>query len=969
MRYPLLHFVSILLFCPLLAKSGGPTLNDDVLGLIVFKADLHDPYSKLASWNEDDDDPCGWIGVKCNPRNNRVTELNLAGFSLSGKIGRGVLQLGFLRKLSLAKNNFSGTLNPKLSELDSLWTVDLSENNLSGSIPDGLFEQCRSLRAISLANNAFSGIIPPSLGSCSSLVALNLSSNRLSGPFPSVLWSLYGLRLLDLSGNSLVGEMPAGIDRLYNLRTLSLRGNRLSGRVPEDIGGCMLLKSLDLGENLFTGSIPDAMRKLSMCSYLSLGSNSLSGEVPFWIGEMKSMKILDLSNNELSGWVPSKIGDLILLEKLDFSRNRITGSLPESMGSCKSLRDVDFSFNSLTGNLPSWVFQLGLQRISLSGNQMSGVIKVPANAGQSISILDLSRNAFSDGVPFDIASIRGLKLLNLSSNSLTGSVPGSIGRLKSVEVLDLSGNQLNGSIPPEIGGAVSLIELNLKKNLLTGEIPMQIGNCSSLISLILSENNLTGPIPPTLANLSNIQIIDLSLNILTGTIPKQLSNLPHLLSFNISHNLLSGDLPAGNFFNTIAPSSLSDNPGLCGSIVNRSCSTVLPKPIVLNPNSSSSTNPSNPAFSPGNLRHKKIIFSISVLVAIGAAALIALGIVTVTILNIRVRTAASQSAAALAFSDDYYSHSPGSDANSGKLVMFSGNDLDFSAGAHAILNKDCELGRGGFGTVYKTILRDGRPVAIKKLTVSSLVKSREDFEKEIKKLGKLRHSHLVTLEGYYWTPSLQLLIYEFISGGSLYKHLHESSVQNHLSWQQRFDIILGTARSLAHLHRMNVIHYNLKSSNILIDDTGEAKVGDYGLAKLLPMLDRYVLSSKIQSALGYMAPEFACKTVKITEKCDIYGFGVLVLEIVTGRRPVEYMEDDVVVLCDVVRGALEEGRVEECVDGRLGGKFPVEEAIPVMKLGLICTSQVPSNRPEMSEVVNILELIRCPQDSQDEELS
>lgn len=292
--------------------------------------------------------------------------------------------------------------------------------------------------------------------------------------------------------------------------------------------------------------------------------------------------------------------------------------------------------------------------------------------------------------------------------------------------------------------------------------------------------------------------------------------------------------------------------------------------------------------------------------------------------------------------------------------MFSGEIPDFPSGAHAILNKESELGRGGFGTVYRTFLGDGRPVAIKKLTVSSLVKSQEEFAREIKNLGKIRHPNLVSLQGYYWTQSLQLLINEFVSGESLHKALHESPVADTLSWNERFDIILGIAKSLAHLHRHNVIHYNLKSSNVLIDGSGEPKVADYGLARLLPMLDRYVLSSKIQSALGYMAPEFACGTVKITEKCDVYGFGVLVLEILTGRRPVEYLEDDVVVLCDVVRGLVEGGRAEDCVDTRLRGKFSAEEVVPVVKLGLICTSHVPSNRPEMGEVVKILEMIRCP---------
>lgn len=478
----------------------------------------------------------------------------------------------------------------------------------------------------------------------------------------------------------------------------------------------------------------------------------------------------------------------------------------------------------------------------------------------------------------------------------------------------------------------------------------------------LAHNKINGPIPSSLEKLTYLQTVDLSFNELTGTLPKQLANLVHLQSFNISHNKLEGELPAGNFFNTIALSSVSDNPSLCGAAVNRTCHTKLPKPIVLNPNSTDAT----PGTAPQTFQNRKKILSISALIAIGAAAAIVIGVIAITVLNLRVRASTYRAPVALTFSGgDDFSHSSSNDNDSGKLVMFSG-DPEFSTGTHALLNKDCELGRGGFGAVYRTMLKDGRSVAIKKLTVSSLVKSQDDFEREVKKLAKVRHDNIVTLDGYYWTQSLQLLIYEYVSGGNLYKHLHEISGGNYLSWNERFEVILGAAKGLSHLHQMNVIHYNLKSSNILIDESGAAKVADYGLARLLPMLDRYVLSSKIQSALGYMAPEFACRTVKITEKCDVYGFGVLVLEVVTGKRPVEYMEDDVVVLSDMVRGALDEGRVEDCVDARLQGKFPSEEAIPVMKLGLICTSQVPSNRPDMMEVVNLLELIRCPSDGQDE---
>ncbi|KAF9595770.1 hypothetical protein IFM89_003512 [Coptis chinensis] len=959
----------ILVLAPGLVSSVGSALNDDVLGLIVFKADLKDPNLKLTSWNEDDENPCNWVGVKCNPRNNRVSELVLDGFSLSGRIGRGLIQLQFLRRLSLAKNNFTGTVNPKLASLEDLRVIDLSENSLSGTIPDEFFRQCRYLRAVSFAKNQLSGQIPSSLSSCSTLAGVNFSSNQLSGPLPAGVWSLNGLRSLDLSDNMLDGEIPKGIQGLLNLRAISLQKNRFTGPLPDDIGGCSLLKVLDFSKNSLSGSLPDSMQKLSSCSYLDLHGNLLVGELPAWIGGLTNLQILDLSGNGFLGKIPDTMGNLQSLQVLNLSKNTFNGVLPESITNCPSLSAVDFSRNSLTGDLPGWIFGLGLQTILLSENSLSGTIENPSSPSmkasyQKLQVLDLSGNAILGEIPWDIGVFTSLLSLNMSRNSLGGAIPTSIGELRAVNVLDLSENQLNGSIPSQIGGAVFLKELKLQNNHLAGNLPVQIGKCSSLTSLILAQNKLAGPIPAAIANLTNLQYVDFSVNNLSGSLPKQLANLPHLLSFNISHNHLQGELPAGGFFNLISPSSISDNPSLCGSVANRSCPAVLPKPIVLDPNTTSDSSSSG-SFSP-NLRHKKIIFSISALIAIGAAVVIALGVIAVTVLNLHVRSSTSRSAAALALSGgDDFSRSPTTDANSGKLVMFSG-DPDFSAGAHALLNKDCELGRGGFGAVYKTVLRDGQPVAIKKLTVSSLVKSQEEFEREVKKLGKIRHRNLVMLEGYYWTQSLQLLIYEFVPCGSLYKHLHEGPSENILSWHDRFNIILGTAKSLAHLHQMNVIHYNLKSSNVLIDSSGEPKVGDFGLARLLPMLDRYVLSSKIQSALGYMAPEFACRTVKITEKCDVYGFGVLVLEVVTGKRPVEYMEDDVVVLCDMVRGALEEGRVEECVDARLQGTFPAEEAIPVMKLGLICTSQVPSNRPDMGEVVNILELIRCPSEGQEE---
>ncbi|KAH7514757.1 hypothetical protein FEM48_Zijuj11G0124400 [Ziziphus jujuba var. spinosa] len=841
---PLKLFLFLLLV-PTLIHSLDPVLNEDVLGLIVFKAGLQDPEGKLSSWNEDDNNPCDWCGVKCNPRTNRVTELALDSFSLSGHIDKGLLKLQFLQILSLSRNNLTGTINPDIAHIGSLTIVDLSENSLSGPIPDEFFQQCGSLRRVSFAGNNITGQIPESLSSCFSLTAVNFSSNQLSGKLPSGIWYLRGLRLLDLSDNLLDGEIPQGIENLYDLRIISLRKNRFSGSLPENIGSCLHLKSVDFSENFLSGTLPESMQSLSSCSSLSLGGNSFSGEAPYWIGDLRNLEELDLSANNFSGQIPNSIGNLQLLQKLNLSINGFGGKLPESMANCINLLALDVSHNLLVGAIPSWIFKQDLRSASLFENKLTeGEDPWPTSTGTDshggLQFLDLSANGFSGELPSDIGVLSSLQVLNMSRNHFYGSIPKSIGELKVADVLDLSENRLNGSIPSEIGGAISLKELRLQKNFLSGKIPTQIEKCSSLQSLILSQNNFSGSVPVAIANLTNLQYVDFSLNVLSGSLPKELTNLSHLLYFNVSHNHLKGELPVGGFFNTISPSSVSGNPSLCGSVVNRTCPAVHPKPIVLNPNSSDSG-----GYSSRNHGHKKIILSISALIAIGAAAFIVLGVVAVTLLNIRVRSSMSRSAAPLALSGgEDFSCSPTNDPNYGKLVMFSG-DADFDAGAQALLNKDSELGRGGFGVVYRTLLRDGRAVAIKKLTVSSLIKSQEDFEREVKNLGKIRHHNLVALEGYYWTPSLQLLIYEFIPSGSLYRRLHDAPV-----------------------------------------------------------------------------------------------------------------------LCDMVRGALEEGRVEECVDEKLVRNFPADEAIPVVKLGLICASQVPSNRPDMSEVVNILELIQCPSEGQ-----
>jgi len=976
----------LLFFTNEVNASSSLEVNDDILGMIVFKVDLQDPKMALNSWNEDDDSPCSWKYVKCDPSNGRVTEIVLEGLGLSGKIGRGLERLEYLRKFSVAHNNFSGDLNPDVAQIASLKFLNMSYNKLSGRIPDNIKflrfldlsnnafsgpipEQLfgGSLKLLSLAGNMLSGPIPRSLPTCISLTELNLSANNLSGSISGSIWALGHLRILDLSYNNFVGILPAGIGRLHSLRKVYLQNNGFSGPLPYDIGGCPHLTDMDFSQNKFAGNLPQSVQDLNSLVSLKIQENRMVGTLPSWIGNLTSIEHMDISSNEFNGSLPASIGQLQSLRFLNMSNNGLSRAIPGSLIGCSNLSSIDLSNNVFSGSIPKELFQLGLEKVDLSSNNLTGHIPSGSyHLYEFLQELDLSNNMLDGGIPIQISLCFNLRYLNLSGNLLQAGIPPEFGDFRFMEALDLSYNKIYGTIPGDLCNPDGLEVLKLDGNLLGGQIPAEIGNCSSLYFLSLSRNHLEGPIPVEVTKLQHLAILNLSNNNLTGKLPMGLVNLANLIVLNVSYNRLEGRIPTEGIFQKLNMTSFEGNVGLCGATVNVACQMDLPKPLVVNPNASGWNARGFSGFV--KTQHRKIVLSVSAIVAISAAVAIAVGVVVVTVLNIRAQSHL------ILINDpaESASRSLSSELASGKLVMFSPN-ADPSAGnwissAHALLRKDCEIGKGGFGTVYKTVMGNGRVVAIKKLMVSSLVKSQEDFEKEVQLLGKMKHPNLVSLKGYYWTPELQLLIYDYVTNGSLYSKLHDKSHPNAvLNWQTRFKIALGTARGLAHLHQAcspPVIHYNIKSSNVLLDEDFNPRISDYGLAKLLPMLDRYILSSKFQGALGYVAPEFACQSLRINEKCDVYGFGVLVLELITGSRPVEYMEDDVVIMCDYVRSLLDQGNVLSCIDPKLHN-CSEEEIMPMIKLGLICTSQVPSSRPSMAEVVQILDVIKTPMETRE----
>lgn len=467
---------------------------------------------------------------------------------------------------------------------------------------------------------------------------------------------------------------------------------------------------------------------------------------------------------------------------------------------------------------------------------------------------------------------------------------------------------------------------------------------------------LNGSIPAGLGELAELRELGLSNNSLTGQVPSSLGSLANLTYLNVSFNDLTGPIPRTGSLQRFNSSSFLGNAGLCGSPLNIICgAAVAPVP--------------SPASNPAAARRKTRLLSTSSIIAISAAAFIALAILLVSLMNLRAVRSRRQSDILV-----YESSPPSPEASPivGKLVLFSkslpSRYEDWEAGTKALLDRDCMIGKGSLGTVYKATFEGGQSIAVKKLDTLGRIKNQDDFEHEMGSLGHLKpHPNLVPLQGYYWSSAMQLLLTDFIPNDSLFDHLHEQTGPHApLTWRRRFRIALGTARGLAYLHhdcRPPIFHFNLKVSNILIDDNFEPHVSDYGLGKLLPMLDTYISSRKFHTTLGYVAPELACQSLRLTEKCDVYSFGMVLLELVTGRQPVESFENRVIVLGEFVRTCLEHGgRVSTCIDPRLDA-VAESEIMQVLKLGLICTSQNPSKRPTMAEVVQVLESIKSSSNS------
>ncbi|MBA0843135.1 hypothetical protein Goarm_000349 [Gossypium armourianum] len=495
----------------------------------------------------------------------------------------------------------------------------------------------------------------------------------------------------------------------------------------------------------------------------------------------------------------------------------------------------------------------------------------------------------------------------------------------SVTRVDLGNANLSGQLVAQLGQLPNLQYLELYSNNITGTIPEELGNLTNLVSLDLYLNNLTGGIPTTLGKLTKLRFLRLNNNTLTGQIPRVLTAINSLQVLDLSNNRLEGDIPVNGSFSLFTPISFNNN---------------LLRPI---PPSPPVAIPPPASTSSGN--------SVTGAIAGGVAASAALLFAAPAIVLAWWRKRKPLDP----FFDVPAEEDP--EVHLGQLKRFSLRELQV---ATDYFSNKAILGRGGFGKVYRGRLTDGSLVAVKRLKEERTQGGELQFQTEVEMISMAVHRNLLRLRGFCMTPTERLLVYPFMVNGSVASCLRErSESQSPLDWDKRKRIALGAARGLAYLHDHcdpKIIHRDVKAANILLDEEFEAVVGDFGLAKLMDYKDTHVTTA-VRGTIGHIAPEYL-STGKSSEKTDVFGYGVMLLELITGQRAFDLARlanDDDVMLLDWVKGLLKDRKLEMLVDSDLDSNYIEEEVEQLIQIALLCTQGSPMDRPKMAEVVRMLE--------------
>ncbi|XP_058744869.1 probable LRR receptor-like serine/threonine-protein kinase At3g47570 [Vicia villosa] len=967
------------------------TSYTDKLSLLALKEKLTNGVpDSLPSWNESQHF-CDWQGVTCGHRHMRVTVLHFENQTWGGTLGPSLGNLTFLRILKLQNLALHGEIPAQIGRLKRLQILNLRNNKLQGEIPKEL-TNCTNINVFDLRENHLKGRVPTWFRSMKQLITLALEKNNLVGTIPSSLQNVSSLQWLALTENHLEGTIPYSIGKLSSLKLLYLALNNFSGEIPHSLYNLSNILYFDLGENDLFGSLPSNLNLIfpNLVEFL-VGDNHITGNFPTSISNLTDLERIDIGENSFNGPIPNTLGRLNKLEIFSIGYNNFGSGRAHdldflsSLSNCTKLSILDFQVNRFGGEFPDLIgnFSTNLIRLVMQVNQIYGVI--PKRIGQltGLTYLNLANNLFEGTIPDSIGNLTNLIRLSLQENQLSGNIPTSIGNLAvlsefyladnklegripftlryctQMQKLDICDNKLSGEIPNQTFGYLEglinlflynnsltglipsefsnlkhLSQLYLHSNKLSGEIPNALASCLSLTDLGLGRNFLHGSIPLFLTSLKSLEVLDISYNNFSSTIPFQLENLTFLNYLDLSFNNLYGEVPKEGVFSNATTVSLIGNKNLCGGI------SELKLPPCLK----------TPSKKQKRSQKKKLI-----IVSVFSGILISF----IAFMIVHFLTRKSKKL-------------PSSPSLLNRPLRVTYGELHEATNGFSSANL---VGTGSFGSVYKgSLLNFERPIAVKVLNLETrgAVKS---FVAECKALGKMKHRNLVKIltccsSVDYNGEDFKAIVFEFMSNGSLEKLLHdnEGSENHSLSLLQRVDIALDVAHALDYLHHDEdqvVVHCDIKPSNVLLDEDIVAHLGDFGLARLIHGAAEHsskdqVSSSTIKGTIGYLPPEYGAGG-PVSSQGDIYSYGILLLEMLTGKRPIDNMFCENVSLHQFCKMKIPE-QILEVVDQRLLEPFVEDQTgivenkvrkclVMFTQIGVACSEEFPNQRMLIKDVI------------------
>ncbi|XP_015695988.2 probable LRR receptor-like serine/threonine-protein kinase At1g56140 [Oryza brachyantha] len=885
-----------------------------------------------------DNDPVINPGIKCDCSFNNstvchITKLRVYALNVVGQIPAELEKLTHLDNLNLMQNYLTGPIPSFIGKFPMKY-LSLAINPLSGPLPKEL-GNLTNLMSLGISLNNFTGKLPEELGNLTKLEQLYIDSSGFSGPFPSTFSKLKNLKILWISDNDFTGKIPDFIGNLTNLEDLRLQGNSFQGPIPASLSKLTKLTSLRIGDIVNGTSSLAFISNLTSLNVLILRNCRISdnlGAVNFT--KLAGLTLLDLSFNNITGEVPQSILNLKNLQYLFLGNNSLTGSLPDVKSS--SLNNLDFSYNELTGSFPSWATNNNLQ-LNLVANKFN----IRSNNN---SILPSGLNCLQQDTPCLLGSPEYYSFaVDCGSN-------------KSVRASDNTVYEVDAT---NLGGASYYV---------TGQTRWGISNVGKFNEapngsyLMYSSQQFQNPLDSELFQTarmspSSLRYYGLGLENGNYTVLLEFAEFAYpdtqtwqSIGRRVFDIYVQGDLKERNFdvrkiaggksftaINKRYNATVSKNfleihlfwagKGTC-CIPTQGYYGPMISALSITPNFT-------PTVRNGVPKRKSKAGAITGIV-IGASVLVSAALLGIFLMIKKRRKVARQQ-------EELYNLV-------GRPNIFTSAELKLATDNFSSQNV---IGEGGYGPVYKGKLTDGRIIAVKQLSQSSH-QGKNEFVTEVATISAVQHRNLVKLYGCCIDSSTPLLVYEYLKNGSLDRALFGHSTLN-LDWPTRFEIILGVARGLTYLHEessVRIVHRDIKASNVLLDIDLMPKISDFGLAKLYDEKKTHI-STKIAGTFGYLAPEYAMRG-RLTEKADVFAFGVVALEIVAGRSNTDNsLDNEKIYLFEWTWGLYEREEAIRILDPKLD-EFDSEQALRVINVALLCTQGSPHQRPPMSRVMAIL---------------